>query len=81
MQLLTSDIQEDILALYNKYEISFDIAIMHNKMYVLFDTGSMFEVFSTKNSPNEVLEEYFDIMKFIYKLVDKILITIESTQI
>ena len=41
----------------------------------------MFEVFSLKNSPNEVLEKYFDIMKFIYKLVDKILTTIEDTQI
>jgi hypothetical protein len=81
MQLLTSDIQEDILALYNKYKISFHISIMHNKMYVLFNTGSMFEVFSTPNSPNEVLEKYFDIMKFIYKLVDKILKTIDSTQI
>ena len=54
---------------------------MHNKMYVLFNTGNMFEVFSTKNSPNEVLEKYFEIMKFIYKLVNKILITIDSTQI
>lgn len=81
MQLLTSDIQEDILALYNKYKINFHISIMHNKMYVLFNTGSMFEVFSTKNSPNEVLEKYFEIMKFIYNLVNKILITIESTQI
>jgi hypothetical protein len=50
-------------------------------MYILFDTGSMFEVFSIENSPNEVLEKYFDIMKFIYKLVDKLLTTIESTQI
>jgi hypothetical protein len=81
MQLLTSDIQEDILSLYNKYKISFHISIMHNKMYILFDTGSMFEVFSIENSPNEVLEKYFDIMKFIYKLVDKLLTTIESTQI
>ena len=81
MQLLTSDIQEDILALYNKYKINFHISIMHNKMYVLFNTGRMFEIFSTKNSPNEVLEKYFEIMKFIYNLVNKILITIESTQI
>ncbi len=81
MQLLTSDIQEDILALYNKYKINFYISIMQNKMYVLFNTGKMFEVFSTKNSPNEVLEKYFEIMKFIYKLVDKILKTIENAQI
>ena len=81
MQLLTSDIQEDILELYNKYKISFYISIMHDKMYVLFNTGSMFEVFSTKYSPNVVLEEYFDIIKFIYRLVDKILKTIDSTQI
>lgn len=81
MQLLTADIQEDILELYNKYKISFHITIMNNKMYVLFNTGSMFEVFSTKRSPNEVLEKYFEIMKFIYKLVDKIIITIENTQI
>lgn len=81
MQLLTSDIQEDILTLYNKYKISFYISIMHNTMYVLFDTGSMFEVFSMTKSPNEILEEYFDIMKFIDKLVNKIIITINNTPI
>ena len=81
MQLLTSDVQEDILELYNKYKIDFNIIIRNNKMYVLFETGSMFEIFSTRNNPNEVLEEYFEIMKFIYKLVDKILKTIDSTQI
>jgi len=81
MQLLTVDIQEDILTLYRKYNIGFHIAIMNNRMYVLFDTGSMFEVFSTSTSPNKVLEKYFDIMKFIYKLVDKTLTTIDSTQI
>jgi len=81
MQLLTADIQEDILELYNKYKINFYITIMQNRMYVLFNTGSMFEVFSTKKSPNEVLEKYFEIMKFIYKLVEKMLKTIESTQI
>ena len=81
MQLLTADIQEDILNLYNKYKINFHIAIMHDKMYVLFNTGRMFETFSTNSSPNEVLEKYFEIMKFIYKLVDKIIITIKDTEI
>lgn len=81
MQLLTSDIQEDILDLYNRYNISFDISIINDKMYVSFSTGDMFEVFSTKSSPNEVLEEHFYIMKFIYKLVDKIFIAIGSAQI
>ena len=81
MQLLTADIQEDILDLYNKYKINFDIIVMNNKMYVLFNTGNMFEVFSNKKNPNEMLEKYFEIMKFIYKLVDKILKTIETTQI
>ena len=81
MRLLTADIQEDILDLYNKYKINFDIIVMNNKMYVLFNTGNMFEVFSNKKNPNEMLEKYFEIMKFIYKLVDKILKTIETTQI
>ena len=81
MQLLTADVQEDILELYNKYKIDFNISIMQNKMYILFDTDSMFEVFSMKKNPNEILEKYFDIMKFIYKLVDKITKTIDSTQI
>lgn len=81
MQLLTADIQEDILTLYDRYKIDFHIIIMHNKMYILFNTGSMFEVFSSKNNPNEVLGKYFDIMKFVYKLVNKLLNTIESTQI
>ncbi len=81
MQLLTADIQEDILELYNKYKIDFHIVIKNSEMYVLFNTGNMFEVFSTKNNPTEVLKKYFEIMKFIYKLVEKILITIDNTQI
>ena len=81
MQLLTPDIQEDILELYNKYKVNFHIFITNNQMYILFNTGNMFEVFSSKNTPTQVLEKYFDIMKFIYKLVDKLLITIDNTQI
>ena len=81
MQLLTPDIQEDILALYNKYDIDFHISVMHNVMYVLFNTGNMFEVFSTKKNPNKVLEKYFEIMKFVYKLIDKIIVTIDNTPI
>ena len=38
MQLLTSDIQEGLLDIYNKYKIDFHIIIKQNKMYVLFDT-------------------------------------------
>ena len=81
MQLLTSDIQEGLLDIYNKYKIDFHIIIKQNKMYVLFDTESMFEVFSTKDNPSEVLKKYFEIMTFIYILIEKILKTIESTQI
>ena len=81
MQLLTVDIQEEFLELYNKYNIDFNISIMQDNLYVLFETGSMFEVFSTKNNPNEVLEKYFNIMKFIYKLIEKIIKTINNTQI
>lgn len=81
MQLLTLDVQEDILELYNKYSIDFHISIVDNQMYLLFNTGSMFEVFSRKDSPTQVLEKYFEIIKFIYKLVDKLLLTINNTQI
>ena len=81
MQLLTSDIQEDILELYNKYKINFEISIKYNKLYIFLNTGNMFEVFSINKSPNEVLEKYFDIMKFIYKLVEKLIITVDNTQI
>lgn len=80
MQLLTADIQEDILNLYNRYKIDFTITIKQNKMYVLFNTGDMFEVFSKRNTPNEVLEQYFSIMKFVCSLVKKILCTIEKTE-
>lgn len=81
MQLLTPDVQEDILYLYNKYNINFNIYIFENRMYVLFNTGNMFEIFSTKNNPIKMLERYFEIMKFIHNLVEKIIMTIEETQI
>ena len=94
MQLLTPDVQEDILELYNKYKINFYISIIQNKMYFLFNTGRMFEVNADRillndvslirkipRDPNEALEKYFDIMKFIYKLVYKITKTIDDAKI
>lgn len=81
MQLLTADIQEAILELYNKYKIDFYIFIKNDKMYILFNTESMFEVFSIQHTPTEVLEKYFEIMKFVYKLVEKMLTTIEDTPV
>lgn len=79
MQLLTADIQSDILELYNEQKIRFHISITNNTMYVLFNTGRMFEVFSSRKNPNEVLEKFFEIMRFIYMLVDKIINTIDDT--
>ena len=81
MQMLTADIQEDILEIYNKYKSDFHILIYRNEMYILFETGRMFELFSTKYTPSEILKKYFEIMKFIYKIVEKILNTIEDTEI
>ena len=81
MQLLTIDLQEDILELYNNAKLDFDIVIKNNNMYVFFETGDMFEVYSTRYSPKEVLEKYFEIMKFITKIVEKISKAIGETQI
>lgn len=81
MQLLTIDLQEDILELYNNAKLDFDIVIKNNNMYVFFETGDMFEVYSTRYSPKEVLEKYFEIMKFITKIVEKISKAIGKTQI
>ncbi|MCR5186153.1 MAG: DUF3137 domain-containing protein [Clostridia bacterium] len=81
MQILTIDLQEDILELYNNAKLDFDIIIKNNNMYVFFETGDMFEVYSTRYSPKEVLEKYFEIMKFITKIVEKISKAIGDTQI
>ena len=81
MQLLTADIQEDILELYNKYKIRFYLHIKNDKLYVLFETDNMFELFYDKKNPNIALEKYFAVMTFVYKLVSKIQDTVNSTPV
>ena len=81
MQILTIDIQEDIINLYNESKIDFDIIIKDDNMYIFFHTGDMFEVYSMKNKPREILEEYVEIMKFITELVDKMTKTIDKVQL
>ena len=81
MQLLTADIQEDILDLFKKYKVNFQISIKDDVMYVFFDTYDMFEFYYNKKNPNEALEKYFNVMKFINRLIDKILTTIDTTPV
>ena len=83
MQLLTPDIMEEILTFKNKTKQEFDIYINENNIYLRFHCGAMFE---PKLSKKEILnkkslETYYNILKFVYELSNKLIKVIDETEI
>lgn len=83
MQLLTSDIMEEILEFKNKSKDIFDIFINENNIYLRFHCGSMFEVTSLKKGEldRKTLERYYNILKFVYDMANKFIKIINESDI
>ena len=85
MQLLTADVMEEILEFKekNKKKGFFDIYIKENIIFLRFNCNSVFEPVLSKNEnkKEEGLKNYYDILKFIYEISNKIIKTIHDTEI
>ena len=83
MQILTADIMEEILEFKNKTKNSFDIFINQNIIYLRFNCGSMFETVALKKGElsEKELRKYYDVLEFITKLTNKIINTINETEL
>lgn len=83
MQLLTSDVMEELIEFENKTNIKFDIFIKDNNLYLRFHSGEMFEAKNLKNGAldKESIQKYFYMLNFTYNLSRKLIKLVDETEI
>lgn len=67
MQILTSDIMLNIIDIWNKTNVEFEILIKNNGINLRFFTGDMFEssMDELKIERKKILKKYYDILEFV----------------
>ena len=55
MQLLTSDVMEELIEFQNKTKMKYDVYIKDNELYLRFHSGKMFEIGKLKIFAGEYL--------------------------
>ena len=70
MQILTSDIMLNIIDIWNKTNVEFEILIKNNNINLRFFTGNMFEssMDELKIERKKILKKYYDILGFIKQI-------------
>lgn len=83
MEILTSDVMEELLRFKENSNIEFSIRIKNDKLYLKFICGDMFEIGKLKKGSldKELLEKFFNILKFTNNLSSKLIQIIEETEI
>ena len=83
MQLLTSEVMEELIEFRNKTNMEYDILINNNELYLRFHSGGMFEAGKLKNGAidKETARKYFYMLNFTYNLSNKIIKLIQKTEI
>ena len=82
MQVLTSDIIEEMIDFRTNHKTKFEITINGNQLYIRFHTGDMFEANLIKSSTNEkTLREVYDIINFTFDITRKFIKISEDTEI
>lgn len=83
MQLLTADVMGELVDFQNKTNIEYDIVIKNNNLYLRFHCEDMFEVDNLRKGPlnRETLKKYFDVLDFTYNLSNKLVNTVNYTEI
>ena len=82
MQLLTSDVMQDLVDFKIKTNMQYEIKIINNEIYIRFHSGEMFEAENINNSLNKAeIEKYFYMLNFTYNLSKKLIDVINQTQI
>lgn len=83
MQLLTSDVMQDLVDFKIKTNMQYDITIINNEIYIRFHSGEMFEANNINNNSldKSEIEKYFYMLNFTYNLSKKLIDVINETQI
>ena len=83
MQLLTSDVMEELISFMRINNMKYDIKIRENIMYIRFYCGRVFETGKLREGivEKKLIERYYNILNFTYTLPKKIIKLIESTEI
>ena len=83
MQLLTSDIMEELLDFKNKTKYYFDVFINQNTIYLRFHCGAIFEATRIKKDSldEEGIKRYYDILELISSLTKRLIKIIDDVEI
>lgn len=83
MQLLTSDVMEELIKFEDKTKMKYDIYIKNDELYLRFHSGAMFEIENLKKEilDKELIQKYFYMLNFTYNLSNKLINIISDTQI
>ena len=84
MQLLTVDVMEELVKCENNTNMKYDITIRNNEIYLRFHSGTMsFNMGELKDGvlDKNVIHRYFYTLNFTYNLANKLMDTINDTQI
>lgn len=83
MQILTSDVMQELIEFKQNNNMEFDVAIRNNNLYLRFSCGEVFEPAALRKGPIEEksFSEYFEITKFTYELSNKIINVINDVEI
>ena len=83
MQLLTSDVMQELIEFQNNNSIRYDITIINNILYLRFHCGNLFEPTNIKNgiTDKDKLEKYFSILSFTNNLASRIINLVNETEI
>ncbi len=82
MQILTSDIMQMLVEFQKEIKVKFDISLKNNKLFLRFFSGEMFEAPYLKKETldKDTIYKYYSILKFTFKLQDKVLKILEQTE-
>ena len=83
MQILTSDIMLELVEFLKLNKIKYDIYINNNELFIRFHCGAMFEVGKMKKGimDKELVQRYYQILKFTYNVARKLIKTINEVEI
>jgi len=82
MQILTSDVMMDIIDIWNKTNVKFEIIIKEDKIYLRFFTGMLFstKIFGSSLVKSR-LKKYYDILQFVFNISTKIYNAVDETEV
>lgn len=82
MQVLTSDVMEEMMEFIKESKIKFEFTIKKDKFYIRFWTDEMFEGNILKSSVEfDTLKKVFDVINFTFDITRKIIKVTEETTI